>query len=237
MKKYLSIAAALMLSVIVVATAGATRNDATPGWDPAPEGHTVTFCHVAGLAEDPANTVTITADEHAVFGQAGHFGENGTPNAGHEEDYLGPCENEEEPDDPEQVEAAVEFNDGDCENQPTIDVESEEGVVYTIGGNTLPKTEVDVGYLLTGTVIAHDEAPDDDVQLVGQTEFPFEFTFDPSEECEEPPPDDPENPKDPADPSGVTASGGTAPALTNAPAVTPTTSATQSSGRELPFTL
>ena len=96
MKKYLFIAA-LMLSIIAVATAGAAANDPTPGWDPAPEGHTVTFCHVAGLAEDPANTVTITADEHAVFGQAGHFEENGTPRAGHEQDYLGPCEEPEVP--------------------------------------------------------------------------------------------------------------------------------------------
>lgn len=52
----------------------------------------ITFCHVAGNAEDPANSVTLTLPEQAVFGQAGHFNENGTPNAGHEHDYLGECQ-------------------------------------------------------------------------------------------------------------------------------------------------
>src|SRR6476620_2972980 len=52
----------------------------------------VTFCHVAGRADDPANTVTLTLPYNAVFGQAGHFNEDGTPQAGHEHDYLGPCQ-------------------------------------------------------------------------------------------------------------------------------------------------
>ena len=51
----------------------------------------VTFCHIAGRADDPANMVTLTLPYDAVFGQAGHFNEDGTPNAGHENDYLGPC--------------------------------------------------------------------------------------------------------------------------------------------------
>ena len=123
MKKYLFIAAALMLSIIAVATAGAAANDPTPGWDPAPEGHTVTFCHVAGLAEDPANTVTITADEHAVFGQAGHFEENGTTRAGHEQDYLGPCEEPEVP----ELDCSDDYDpenngpNGDCTVDPDPD--------------------------------------------------------------------------------------------------------------------
>ncbi len=52
----------------------------------------VTFCHVAGRGDDPANTVTLTLPSNAVFGQGGHFDEGGTPNAGHEQDYLGPCQ-------------------------------------------------------------------------------------------------------------------------------------------------
>jgi hypothetical protein len=52
---------------------------------------TVTICHVAGLAEDPANTVTLTLPENAVYGQAGHFNEDGTTQAGHEQDTLGAC--------------------------------------------------------------------------------------------------------------------------------------------------
>ena len=52
----------------------------------------MTFCHVAGRAEDPANTVTLTLPYNAVFGQAGHFNEDGTPQAGHEQDHLGACQ-------------------------------------------------------------------------------------------------------------------------------------------------
>ena len=36
--------------------------------------------------------VTLTLPYNAVFGQAGHFNEDGTPQAGHEQDYLGPCQ-------------------------------------------------------------------------------------------------------------------------------------------------
>ena len=51
----------------------------------------VTFCHVAGREEDPANTVTLTLPYNAVFGHAGHFNEDGTPKVGHEQDHFGPC--------------------------------------------------------------------------------------------------------------------------------------------------
>ena len=50
-----------------------------------------TICHVAGLASDPANYITLTLPEPAVFGPAGHFNEEGTPQAGHEQDYFGAC--------------------------------------------------------------------------------------------------------------------------------------------------
>jgi hypothetical protein len=50
-----------------------------------------TICHVAGLASDPANFVTLTIAESAVFGPGGHFNENGTTQAGHEEDSFGEC--------------------------------------------------------------------------------------------------------------------------------------------------
>lgn len=57
-----------------------------------PNGTQVTICHVAGLAEDPANTVTLTIALVAAVGPAGHFNEDGTTQAGHEQDYWGPCE-------------------------------------------------------------------------------------------------------------------------------------------------
>jgi len=51
----------------------------------------ITICHVAGLASDPANYITLNITLAAAVGEAGHFGENGTPNAGHEQDTLGAC--------------------------------------------------------------------------------------------------------------------------------------------------
>lgn len=53
----------------------------------------VTICHVAGRADNPANYITLTLSHNAVFkDQGGHFFENGTPQAGHEQDTLGECE-------------------------------------------------------------------------------------------------------------------------------------------------
>jgi len=50
----------------------------------------VTICHAAGL-EGTTQYVTLTLAYPAVYGPAGHFYENGTPRAGHEQDYLGAC--------------------------------------------------------------------------------------------------------------------------------------------------
>ena len=52
--------------------------------------HKVTICHAAGQA-GTTHFVTLTISENAVYGPAGHFNENGTTQAGHEEDYLGAC--------------------------------------------------------------------------------------------------------------------------------------------------
>jgi hypothetical protein len=48
-----------------------------------------TFCHVAGLASDPANY--ITKRNMPLEAVLGHFNENGTVLAGHEQDSLGEC--------------------------------------------------------------------------------------------------------------------------------------------------
>lgn len=50
----------------------------------------VTICHAAGL-QGTTQFVTLTLPYVAVYGEAGHFNENGTPRAGHEQDYLGEC--------------------------------------------------------------------------------------------------------------------------------------------------
>lgn len=51
----------------------------------------ITICHASGLA-GTTKFETLELPYPAVFGEAGHFYENGTPRAGHEEDYLGPCQ-------------------------------------------------------------------------------------------------------------------------------------------------
>ena len=51
----------------------------------------ITICHAAGLADEPAQWVELTLPYDAVYGPAGHFSEPGSPNAGHERDYEGPC--------------------------------------------------------------------------------------------------------------------------------------------------
>ena len=58
---------------------------------------------------------------------------------------------------PKEVTANVYFEEGDCDSRPTIDVESQEGVVYTLNGEVLPKTEFEVPYGTSGTVIATAE--------------------------------------------------------------------------------
>ena len=57
---------------------------------PAMAAEQVTLCHGAGQ-DDTTHFVTLTIAEEAAYGQAGHFNENGTPRAGHEQDYLGAC--------------------------------------------------------------------------------------------------------------------------------------------------
>jgi hypothetical protein len=76
---------------------------------------------------------------------------------------------------PTEVTANVYFEEGDCDSRPTIDVESEEGVIYTLNGEVLPITKFTVPYGTSGTVIATAE---EGFVIVGETEFPFAFTFD-----------------------------------------------------------
>jgi hypothetical protein len=76
------------VAVYLILTAGIFTTAALATGGPPEQ---VTICHVAGLASDPANHITLTLPVTAVYGPGGHFEENGTPQAGHEEDYLGPC--------------------------------------------------------------------------------------------------------------------------------------------------
>ncbi len=67
-------------------------NSFTAGnWEPTPS-EKITICHVAGRKDEPANYITLEIPPQALNG---HFDENGTPKAGHEEDYVGPCKSPE----------------------------------------------------------------------------------------------------------------------------------------------
>lgn len=50
----------------------------------------IVICHAAGQAGTD-NFATLELAPQAVYGNGGHFEENGTPRAGHVGDYLGPC--------------------------------------------------------------------------------------------------------------------------------------------------
>lgn len=90
MVKYLAMA----LAAIGVMGAGLGASVAAGGDHPGGPPEFVTICHAAGLA-GTTKFVTLTIPYNAAYGQAGHFGENGTPNAGHEQDYEGACEGDE----------------------------------------------------------------------------------------------------------------------------------------------
>jgi hypothetical protein len=79
-----ALAGATLIVGALIAPANAT---ATNGHD---NDHKVTICHASGLA-GTTKYETLRLDWHAVYGQSGHFLENGTPRAGHEQDYLGAC--------------------------------------------------------------------------------------------------------------------------------------------------
>lgn len=137
----------------------------------------VTICHAAGL-DGTTHYVTLTLAYPAVFGQAGHFYENGTPRAGHEDDYLGACVEEPDPE-PELIETSAEvyFHDPDCVREDAFFVEVEmEGVSYHASGNPEPGETV--------TVVA---LADEGYVIVGQSVFEHTFGEVPAE-CT--PPDD-----------------------------------------------
>lgn len=70
-----------LLAVVAILLAGAASVRA---------GDKVVLCHAAGL-DGTTHYVTLEVGWPAAYGPAGHFYENGTPRAGHEQDYLGAC--------------------------------------------------------------------------------------------------------------------------------------------------
>lgn len=68
-----------------------SSNNVLTAWTPTPS-EKITICHVAGRMDEPANYITLEISFEAL---KGHFYENGTPRAGHEEDHMGPCKTPE----------------------------------------------------------------------------------------------------------------------------------------------
>jgi len=75
--------AAALVAIVVAGVSGVRALNAAPA-------EKVTICHAAGQ-DGTTHFVEITASYNAIYGQAGHFYEPGTPAAGHEQDYEGPC--------------------------------------------------------------------------------------------------------------------------------------------------
>lgn len=124
----------------------------------------ITICHVAGLASDPANYVTLHITLASAIGLPnGHLNENGTPLAGHEQDTLGECN---PPPPPTEVSASVTFTEPSCETVAGYTA-STTGVTYTLTsgtvapGNTITVTATaDTGYVLVGqSVFTHTFGP------------------------------------------------------------------------------
>jgi LPXTG cell wall anchor motif len=85
MRKLLAIAGLAIALAAGLAVGGVRPSLAgNPGHDK------VTICHAAGR-EGTTHYVELTIGYNAVYGPGGHFNEDGTPQAGHERDYLGPC--------------------------------------------------------------------------------------------------------------------------------------------------
>lgn len=101
-----------LVAVAAAATLGLLASVALAGGGGSPP-EMVTICHAAGQ-EGTTKFVTLTIPYNAVYGQAGHLNENGTPQAGHEEDYLGPCQG-----DPDPCESSAAAQYGECEPTTT----------------------------------------------------------------------------------------------------------------------
>ena len=77
------VGAAALVAIAVAGISGVNALNAAPA-------EKVTICHAAGR-DGTTHFVEITASWNAIYGQSGHFNEPGTPAAGHEQDFEGPC--------------------------------------------------------------------------------------------------------------------------------------------------
>ena len=117
-----------LLAALTVLAGGGAAATAQAGDHP----DKVTLCHASGLA-GTTKYETLTIGYEAAYGPAGHFDENGTPNAGHEQDYLGECHETPPPVDYCPTLPGVQAEDEDCPPPPPVDVcPNLEGVQETV---------------------------------------------------------------------------------------------------------
>ena len=91
MRKIIGVVALVVAIFALAVPLGAQVSTTLPPVDSTsrpPENFTI--CHFTGLA-GTERFVELNLPFLAIFGVAGHFFENGTPQAGHEEDIFGPC--------------------------------------------------------------------------------------------------------------------------------------------------
>ena len=108
----------ILVLIAVLVTAGAVY---------AAQPDLVTICHATGSETNP--WVEITAAYNAVYGQAGHFSEPGSPNSGHETDYEGPCEVIE----PTPLPTDIPPTPTEIPNEPTTEPSAEPTAIPTDG--------------------------------------------------------------------------------------------------------
>ena len=185
MKRLLAVFAAGALGVVGLAAglaaSGFAGNAREVGTD-----DKLTICHVAGLASDPANYITLTLPYNAVYGkngESGHFNENGTTKAGHEQDTLGPCS-------PPQTDL--------CPNLERVQSEVPEGYTRNENGRCVPTSpQTDLCPNLEGV---QSEVPGGMVLEDGKCAVPpprlcpdgkpptsGEDAYDPNDDCKRPP--------------------------------------------------
>ncbi len=133
MKKVLVIAVLVCLGTLGMAVPTLATN-------PEHDNEKVTICHAAGLA-GTTKYVTLTISHNAVYGPGGHFNENGTTQAGHEQDYLGACDEEEPEDTP--LAAGVTFNEATCTS----------GASFSFVKTALPGIGLRPFYSIEGTLV------------------------------------------------------------------------------------
>jgi hypothetical protein len=105
-----------------------------------PHGDKITICHAAGL-EGTTHYITLTIGYEAVYGPGGHFNENGTTQAGHEQDYLGACTTPTETPPPS---PSCEDN-GDCPTTPPPSPSCEENEDCPTSPPPVPCEQTDEG--------------------------------------------------------------------------------------------